>query len=962
MNVKLKIFSGIGALFFTGQALAQNVKNDTVPTEKSIAEVVVLGYSRTTTKAKSNEAVTTVGAETLENRPNVSFLNSLQGAAPGITVNSMSGSPGSGKFNILIRGLSSLNASTDPLYVIDGLISSGTQFRNLNAEDIASVSVLKDAQATAVYGNRGANGVVVINTKNARYNSGLKINYNALSSFSTFPKPSYNTANAKEFLQIQKNYGAGEGNLLTQAQIDNWAGADTDWGKEFFQTGMSQSHNLGFRFGGENVAVYSSLGYQDVEGIMKSTDFKRFTFRNNITGKSSNGRFTYNSQLAASYSRRHQFDEETNTAINANVVQNPLFGSLMGRPTISPYRYANGRGLFAAIGTNTAGNNALVLSDIINGGIRNRFTEMGVLANLNLNYKLTDYLSIGNKVGVDYKNSDRVLARDPNGFLSLAVAVPSGIPYGGSETMNNTSDLTFSNVTNITFNKSFGLHTLTAAAYMDYLKVHWQFKQQTQNGLDPINWKFGAGTGYVPFNTATPTLYLPAVSGRQINGGTLAYFGTLDYDYDGKYGIAGVVRRDGSYRFLPANRWETFWSASARWNIDKESFMENTNFRMLKLRFSAGTTGNQNLGVPADNTNPLTLNASNYLDYYGTTLTASSFMGLPGYLMSNLSNTQLRWEKVTQYNAGLDFAYKFVEGNIDVYRKVTSRMFNDLVVSAPAGPPSTINTTTKFIRGNNGEMENKGIEALLRFNVINNDNVKFSVFVNGAYNKNEIISLDREDTTGDFVNVVGGPAYQWHLYPYIGVNSANGNQQFLDINGAITETPVAEDRRLTGKSYLPKFTGGFGFNAEYNGFFLDTLFSFQQGGWIYDNFYQWQMTPAYAGANYNVSADLLNAWTPTNTSANVPSLSASNIGREGQSDRFLYRSDFIRLKNISLGYSFTRNQLGNLPISGFKIFAQAENLITWSDWKGYDPEPMNRYSLNIFPNAKTVSVGFNVEF
>ena len=957
MNVKLRALSA-AVLFFTGQAvMAQKSKSDTVK-ETSIEEVVVLGYSRTTTKAKSNEAVATITAETLENRPNVSFLNSIQGTAPGISVNSMSGSPGSGKFNILIRGLSSLNASTDPLFVVDGLISSSTQFRNLNSEDIESLSVLKDAQATAIYGNRGANGVVLITTKSAKYNSGLRISYDALTSFSTFPKPKYNTANAKQFLQIQKNYGAGEGNAYTQAQIDNWSGPNTDWGREFFQVGITQSHNLGLRFGGENVAVYSSLSYQDVEGIMKSTDFKRFSFRNNINGRSSNGRLTYGSQLAVSFSKRHQLDDETNTGINANVIQNPLFGSLMGRPTIAPYRYQDGRGLYNAIGANTAGNNALVLADIVNGGIRNRFTETGIFANMNVNYKLTDYLTVGNKSGVDFKEFDRTFARVPYGYLSLVTTVPSGIEYGGSETMATTRDVTFNSVTNLTFNKMFGAHSITAGAYMDYVKVHYLAKSQTQNGLDPINYSFGAGTGYVPFNSQTPSLYLPSVSGAKINGGTLAYFGTLDYDFDGKYGIGGVVRRDGSYRFVPANRWETFWSASARWNIDKEAFMENSNFRLLKLRASAGTTGNQNLGIPLDNRNPLTLNPSTFLDFYTTTTTAGSFMGLPGYAMGNLSNVDLKWEKVTQYNVGLDLIYKnFLEANFDVYRKVTDRMFNDLILSAVGGAPGGA-----FIRGNNGEMENKGIEAMLKFNVIKNENTNLSLFVNGAYNKNTILSLDREDLSGDFVNAIGGPAYQWHLYEYVGVNSANGEQQFIDINGNITETPVAADRRQTGKSYLPKVTGGFGFNAEHKGFFASTLFSYQTGGWIYDNFYSWQMNPAYAGANYNVSADLLNSWTATNQNATLPSLRASNATLSGSSDRFLFKSDFLRLKNVSVGYNFTKSQLAGMPVRAMRLFLQAENLITWSDWKGYDPEPMNRYSLNIFPNAKSVSVGFNVEF
>jgi TonB-dependent SusC/RagA subfamily outer membrane receptor len=179
----------------------------------------------------------------LENRPNISVLNSIQGTAPGIVVNSASGSPGSGKFNILIRGTSSLNGSTDPLYVVDGVITSGSQFRNLNSYDIDTFSILKDAQATAIYGNRAANGVVVITTKGGKFNSGLKVSYDALTSFSKFPGNDYNMANAKQLLQLQKNLQAGLGYTLTQDQIDNW-GTDTDWNKVFTRVGISQQHNL----------------------------------------------------------------------------------------------------------------------------------------------------------------------------------------------------------------------------------------------------------------------------------------------------------------------------------------------------------------------------------------------------------------------------------------------------------------------------------------------------------------------------------------------------------------------------------------------------------------------------------------------------------------------------------------------------------------------------------------------
>lgn len=954
MNVKLRILTA-GVLFFTGQMAFAQIDSTSSKKEKEekIEEVIVLGYSKTSTKAKSTSSSVTVGAESLENRPNISVLNSIQGTAPGIVVNSGSGSPGSGKFDILIRGTSSLNGSTDPLYVIDGIITSGSQFRNLNSYDIETFTILKDAQATAIYGNRAANGVVVITTKGGKFNSGLRISYDALTSFSTMPKPDYNTANARELLQIQKNFNGGYAvtNNLTQSQIDNWA-VDTDWNKQFTQIGISQQHNLAISAGGENVNNFLSLGYLDSEGVVKSTDFKRFTLRNNLNGKSANGKLTFGAILGLGYSKRNQLDDENNTAIAANVLQNALFGSVLSPSFLAPNPYSDGRALYNGIGQASAQYRPWVLQDNINGGIRNRYTELNITANANVNYQFTDWLSVGNRTGIDFKQHDRIFARAANGYLALVSALPAGQQYGGIETFQTTNDLTFNNVTNISIRKSFGDHNFNFGAYMDYIKAHVNTNVQTQNGLNPLQWEFGAGTGYIPFNPDTPNIYRPTVGASKVTAGTLAYFGTLDYDYQDKYGLSGVVRRDGSYRFTKENRWDTFWSVAARWNIEKEDFMSDSGFRMLKLRASIGTTGNQNIVGVANNANALTQLPNNFQDLYNG---GSGYQNLLGYFFSNLANPDLKWEKVKQTNIGLDFNYKgLIEGSVDYYQKRTSNLYSSINYSAATG--------TFGVRGNNGILDNKGVEGLIRYNILRTEKAKLSIFANGAYNSNKIVSLDAEDLTGDVVNAVGGPAGQYQLYPYVGIDPTDGEQLFLDINGNLTKEAVASDRRLTGKSRFAKFTGGFGFNFNYTGFFFDTLFSFQQGGYIYDNLYDWQMNPAYAGNNINVSADLLNAWTPTNTNTDVAALRAQNAGMQGSSDKFLFKSDFIRLKNISIGYNFTKNQLGDLPVKSMKIFFQAENLYTWSDWKGFDPEPLTSYSLNVYPNPRTFSVGVNIDF
>lgn len=913
---------------------------------QALAEVVVLGYGKTASKPKSNEAVVTVSSETLENRPNSSVLNSLQGTAPGLSINSSSGSPGSGKINVKVRGINSINASSDPLYVIDGVATSATQFRSLNSEDIDNISVLKDAQATSIYGNRGANGVIVITTKGGKYNSGLQINYSGLTSLSSIPDDKYGIANTWENLKIQRAAGL---NSMTDAQIAAQT-QNTDWKKEFFNTvGFSQQHTLGLRFGGENVNVYSSLGYLENEGNIKSTDFKRLTFRNTINGKSTDGRFTYSAQVALSHSRRHELDQESNTGVSNNVIQNPLFGYLLAMPNLQPYRWANGREMHREIGKNYV--HTHILQDIINGGVVNRFTETTIFSTLNARYKVTEDISVGNRLGVDYKESVRNFARTPNGYLSVNVAANAGIEFGGFDRIENTKDVTINNVADISFDKSFGDHTVSASAFMEYTKGHYIYDYQQQNGLNPLNWSLGAGTGGAAFNPANPNQYVPQISAQKFNAGTLAYFATANYDYDGRFGFGATIRRDGSFRFTKENRWETFWSVSGRWNLEKEAFLQGTSVRMLKLRASHGITGNQNLIAGVNNINPLFAGSNLVRQTYRTDL--AGYQGAQAFMINSLANENIKWESVTQTNVGLDFDIfnGFLTGSVDAYYKKTKNMFNIINVSATTGQWS--------VNGNNGSMENKGIEALLRFRILKDKELNLSAFVNGAYNRNKILSMDVQDLTGDNVQAVGGVMNQWNLYHYVGVNRETGEQQYIDRNGNITEEPTADDRRLTGKTSIAPWTGGFGFNADYKGFFLDVLFSFQAGGWSYENMYSWLMDPSAAN-QYNVSNHLLDAWTPENRDTNVASATAYNLGTEGMSDRFLDKTDFIRLKNVTLGYGLSKKDLERLPVKSFRVFVSGENLATWTDWKGFDPEPVQNYSLGVYPNPQTISLGVNI--
>lgn len=966
-----------------GAASSYNV---TLSEGVELKEVVVVseGY-RAFTKAKAISATSTVGAEKIENRPNVNFLSTIQGQVAGAQISAFSGQPGTNKIDVIIRGVSSTSSSTDPLYVIDGVPLTQAFFRNLNPNEIESVSVLKDAAATAVYGNRGANGVIVITTKKGSFKKAFDVRYSSSYGVTEFRGDDYNLPSSYQHLLLQKKgFDEGVAALGTSFAVTgtylNGAitldpanlqayNVNTDWKDLFFQKGITSSHDVSFTSGSDNLNHFTSLGYLEQDGITPTTGFKRFTIRSNFNGKSTNEKFTYGVNVFGAFSKRNQLEQETrstgDTQINNNVLQNPLNGYLASARFVPSSLYQSGQQLFDDFGNPALNLTPLMLLDLFGkNNAPSFFNEVKAIVTANASYKLTNDLTASVSTGIDYADDNRNFAIGPEAYLSVVRASGAAQPFHGLETINSSMEFSFNHLTKLNYKKMFAdKHTVDVSLFTEYTKAHRRVSAMQQIGLNSLTWQPGAGTGYLVYNPATmPLSYRPTVGASKADAGMFSVFGTLDYDYDSKYGFSATLRRDASYRFVDNNKWGTFWSVAGRWNISKESFLSsNTFISDLKLRASYGTTGNQFIiarGVDS-NTSAIFSGAQLTRD-----LNASStgYNNVPAFQVSSYANRDLRWEETEQWNLGLDFGFmKRLNGSLEIYNRRTINSYEATPVSAGNGITS--------LRTNNGNIENKGVELSLRYDLLRDTEFKLSFNGNIAYNDNNFRGLGVLDDDGDgtfrfgddYLHRIGGRIYEYFLVPYAGVNPANGNLLFVDINGNLTETPTDADRRSTGKNALPDYQGGFGLDASYKGFFVNALFTYAIGAYKFDSDYQSLMDIRNANF-FPVSTDLFNAWTPDNRNTNIPALAASNLDSQDISDRFLRDASYLRLRNLTVGYDVPGRFLDRTFLKAVKFRVSAENYLTFSKWKGFDPESYVTGQTGYYPTPKIITFGVDVNF
>ena len=928
---------------------ASNTINVKLQSGVSLKEVVVQGY-RTITKKQAVVSDATVSSKTIENRPNANVMNTLQGQLAGVNITASTGQPGA-KSTVIIRGVGTITGNSDPLYVIDGFPSNSDNFRSINPNDIESTSVLKDAAALAEYGNRGANGVIVIKTKKAQFGeSKTTFRYSSQYGVGELQLPKYQYATSKELLQIEKNFGSGRGATLTDAQI-NAFDIDTDWVNYFFRQSTTTSHNLSVENSSKNVSSFTSFGYFEQDGILETTGLQRFTLRNNINGKSTNEKFKYQVNSSFGFSKNNEATNLGEGAINRNYV----LGAFISAPYVPLSVYTGPRSALNYYNT-TPGLLAtpIMLVDKLQQ-YANQTDEVRIDVASDFSYDLAEDLVIRTRLNGQLLDT-RFFQNEFAGSFNALLFQAAGQDFTGFEDINQRREWYFNNLWQINYGKKYKEHTFNVNANMEYNHSRLYTNNFRQRGLiQGINVP-NTGAGYAA-DTGTNDFYVPTISASNLRNDLISYFGSFDYDFKSKYGVVATIRRDGSSRFIDAKQWGNFWSVGGRWNIDEESFMDNLTFiDVLKLRGSYGTVGNQRVvggTVFAGIVPPA------FADIYS--ISNNTYNGGTGYGIS-FGFPELQWEVTTQWNSGLDFElFKGrLRGNVDYYSRATSKQF----LSNPVSSTSGTSTLTQNV---DVTVTNKGLELNLAYDLIRNpeNDMRLTIRANGSKNTNLVSDIPGTGQIfaggGLYVSQNGGSINEPFVYNYLGVNPANGRLLFENAAGLPTETPVQADKKAAGVNNIPVYQGGFGFDFSYKGFYASTLFTYAFEVYRFDSDLSTQYSTGNIG-QFRVSPDMLNAWTPTNTNTDVPSLRASNLGLSGESNRFLQDASYIRMRNIQIGYNVPQKFLKNTFMSSLSFSLQGENLLTFTKWQGFDVESSRTLDVYQYPTPRLYTLGVDIKF
>lgn len=916
-------FSSIG---YSTQQVTVSAATDVIDVTLVIAvieeQVVVVGYG-TQRRSDLTGSVATLSAKAYKDQPVVNASSALQGRVAGVAVTNNSGAPGGG-VKIRIRGANSVNASNEPLYVVDGIALSSIGLSDINVNDIESMEVLKDASATAVYGSRGANGVIIITTKSGK--SGKpKIEYNGFASFNR-PMKKYDLMDAVSYASIA-NLTAG---ATVFADPQSYAGKTTDWQSMIFDNSVTQSHQLSVAGGTENAKYYVSGFFINQEGLLVNSGQKKFGVRSNIDLKLSK-RLNFGINVYAGRINSHN-----NGDIGSK--GNPVTSALTWAPTEEVYEEP---GRYNRFGISPIWGNPYM---VIKERDADNFSNVGIF-NGKLKYSITDWLTLTINGGIDMQ-----LARSAyvnNDWIS------AGNHGSGQSSAEN---YTYQNSNVLTFHKYFGKHNITATALME----------ATSNKYYTFS---ASGTGLASLSNGYYNLGLNAsqgISSGYTNWSLLSYMGRVAYSFNDKYLLTATIRRDGSSKFQGDNKWSNFPSFSFGWKLSNEKFIDDLGiFSNLKLRAGWGITGNQAVGPYS------TLGLLTPVTYsYGIATTS------PGYTLGNPANPDVKWETSKQTNIGLDAGLLGNRLNIsvDYYNKNTT----DLLLYTRIANYDGGGTFLKNI----GKVNNKGWEIAIDGTPYKSGDLTWNASFNASFNQNKVISLgadsllERPIVVGaglitNSIQVVkpGQPLGSFYLIPWEGVHQADkgnykaGDAMYTDVSG--NNSIGFEDRVIAGTA-TPKMQWGFNNSLAYKNFELNVFVQGSHGNKIFNGTYAATAVPT-SDVKFITLADAANYWTPSNSGSSFANPASKNKSWV-ESTQFLQDGSYVRLKNISLSYEINQKWL---KLATAKIYVSAQNVATITRYKGFDPEATSTMAgsdtdagidLGAYPSPKTITVGVQVKF
>lgn len=873
------VFSFIGyasqEVTVTGTTINVQLKEDTT----QLDEVVVVGYG-TQRKKDITGAVATISGEKFENRPTNQLSGLIQGQTAGVQVSSVGGKPGGG-FNIRIRGTSSIGAGSNPIYVIDGVVTTDT--RSLNPADIETISILKDASSAAIYGAQGANGVVLITTKQGKSEKPV-INYETYVGFQSVWKK-LDVLNAAQYRDLMTEMGYNT----------DWTQytADTNWQDEVFGTGFSNSHQLSVSGKSNNTSYYVSGNYLKQEGAVRSTEMDRKSFKVSLTQQATNW---LKIGTNVNYVDYHDVDVTDNTSTNSGGV---ILGVLNTPQNI---------GIFRENGTYTSNpfqdwENPISSTDAAQRGYRNQRVFGNVFAEIEFIKGLT-YRS---NLGIDYSNATSDYFLDP--YSTSYGRAMKGI--GRYQTW-----LTNYHIWDNTLNYKLAIdkHDIEALAGTVYQERLWE-----NSNLETRNF---AGGGVTTPNAGAQIVTATADKAKKINESFIA---RLSYAFDDKYLVQGNFRADGSSAFGPNQKWGYFPSFSAGWRISNESFLKSVEaISELKFRAGWGLVGNDDIG--------------NY-PWAGTVTGGSNYpiggSAQPGNYPSAIQNEDLKWEATEQVNFGLDLALfnNRVRVTADYYRKTSQ----DLLL--PIQLPRTSGFSSAIV--NAGSVKNTGFE--LNVNTVNFDgDFRWTTDFNISTNKNEVVDVlggtlmyGGVAGRGDLIRVQAGqPLGQFYGYEWGGVDPATGNAYYIDANGQPTFTPGDADKKVIGDAN-PDFIYGFTNNFSYKNVYLNIFFQGVQGN---DMFNATRIDTESMIDAKNQTTAVLDRWQQPGDITDIPRSSQGDISNSRLSSRYVEDGSYLRLKAVTLGYSFPKNLTDRLKLASLSIYGTGENLLTLTNYSGFDPE------------------------